>query len=99
MSHQLRRHPEEANKEENQNISHANKNKYSEQGISSTNDNQTIGATMANADLDKENDSKSIQTGYIQHYISISAIISSLSYNQTFLSKIHVTVFSLFEEQ
>ena len=78
MSHQLRRHPEEANKEENQNISHANKNKYSEQGISSTNDNQTIGATMANADLDKENDSKSIQTGYIQHYISISAIISSL---------------------
>ena len=97
MSHQLRRHPEEANKEENQNISHANKNKYSEQGISSTNDNQTIGATMANADLDKENDSKSIQTGYIQHYISISAIISS--YNQTFLSKIHVTVFSLFEEQ
>ena len=98
MSHQLRRHPEEANKEENQNISHANKNKYSEQGISSTNDNQTIGATMANADLDKENDSKSIQTGYIQHYISMSAIISSLS-NQTFLSKIHVTVFSLFEEQ
>ena len=97
MSHQLRRHPEEANKEENQNISHANKNKYSEQGISSTNDNQTIGATMANADLDKENDSKSIQTGYIQHYISISAIISS--HNQTFLSKIHVTVFSLFEEQ
>ena len=95
MSHQLRRHPEEANKEENQNISHANKNKYSEQGISSTNDNQTIGATMANADLDKENDSKSIQTGYIQHYISISAII----YNQTFLSKIHVTVFSLFKEQ
>ena len=99
MSHQLRRHPEEANKEENQNISHANKNKYSEQGISSTNDNQTIGATMANADLDKENDSKSIQTGYIQHYISISAIISSLIYNQTFLSNIHVTVFSLFEEQ
>ena len=98
MSHQLRRHPEEANKEENQNISHANKNKYSEQGISSTNDNQTIGATMANADLDKENDSKSIQTGYIQHYISISAIISSI-YNQTFLIKIHVTVFSLFEEQ
>ena len=99
MSHQLRRHPEEDNKEENQNISHANKNKYSEQGISSTNDNQTIGATMANADLDKENDSKSIQTGYIQHYISISAIISSIIYNQTFLSKIHVTVFSLFEEQ
>ena len=79
MSHQLRRHPEEANKEENQNISHANKNKYSGQGISSTNDNQTIVATMANADLDKENDSKSIQTGYIQHYISMSAIISSLS--------------------
>ena len=77
MSHQLRRHPEEANKEENQNISHANKNKYSEQGISSTNDNQIIKATMSNADLDKEHDSKSIQTGYIQHYISISAIISS----------------------
>ena len=63
MSHQLRRHPEEANKDENRNISHANKNKFSKPGISSTNDNQTIGATMANADLDVENDSKRIQIG------------------------------------
>ena len=63
MSHQLRRHPEEATKEENRNISHANTNKFSKPGISSTNDNQTIGATMVNADLDKEEDSKRIQTG------------------------------------
>ena len=63
MSHQLRRHPEEANKDENRNISHTNTNKFSKPGISSTNDNQTIGATMPNADLDKEDDTKRIQIG------------------------------------
>ena len=76
VSHQLRRHPEEANKEENRNISHAKTNKYSKPGISTTNDNQTIGATMANAELDQEDDSKSIQIGYIQHHMRIIAIIN-----------------------
>ena len=63
MSHQLRRHPEEANKDEHRNISHGNTNKFSKPGISTTNDNQTIEATMSNADLDKEDDSKRIQIG------------------------------------
>ena len=63
MSHQLRRHPEEANKDEHRSISHANTNKFSKPGISSTNENLTIGATMTNADLDKEDDSKRIQIG------------------------------------
>ena len=63
MSHQLRRHPEEANKDEHRNIGHANTNKFSKPGIPSTNENLTIGATMTNADLDKEDDSKRIQIG------------------------------------